>query len=67
MQIIFAGPILFALAISLIKTSTLLLYKRIFVRHDFYLVCHIMMGLTLAWFLASLFVSMLARFLIKSG
>lgn len=64
MQIIFAGPILFALSIALIKISTLLLYKRIFVTPNFYLACHTMMGLTLAWFLASIFVCMLARFLI---
>ena len=64
MQIIFAGPILFPLSIALIKISTLLLYKRIFVTPNFYLACHTMMGLTLAWFLASVFVCMLARFLI---
>jgi len=52
---LFVGPILFALTMLLIKTSTVLFYKRIFARGSFGVVCNIMMGLFMCWFLASLF------------
>lgn len=50
------GPILFAAIVALVKVSTLILYKRIFVTKRFHLACHVMMALTVGWFLTSIFV-----------
>ncbi len=47
---------MFATTIALVKTSTLLLYKRIFVIKRFQVACYGMMALTAGWFLASVFV-----------
>lgn len=54
---------MFATTIALVKTSTLLLYKRIFVTERFHLACHVMMAVTAGWFLTSLCVSALVTFL----
>ncbi|KAL8852118.1 MAG: hypothetical protein Q9221_002941 [Calogaya cf. arnoldii] len=54
-QILFAGTLLFATTIALIKASTLLLYKRLFVTNRFRQACNIVFGLTAGWFLASIF------------
>lgn len=52
-----AGPIVAATVIALIKVSTLVLFQRIFIIPKFRLACNIMIGLTAGWFLASVFVS----------
>ena len=59
LEILFAGPLIFATTITLIKVSTLLLYKRIFVTKQFFLACHVVIALTIGWYLASIFVSTL--------
>ena len=56
-KLLFAHSLLFPTVISLIKLSTLLMYKRIFIPKSFYIACHVIMGLTGAWFLASVLVS----------
>lgn len=49
-------PIIFATTVALVKVSTLILYKRIFVTKGFHLACLIMMVLTSGWFLTSILV-----------
>ena len=61
LKLLFAGPLLFAVAIFLIKASTLILYRRIFVTRGFGIACHIVMGLCAGWFFASVFVSPFTR------
>ena len=51
---------MFATTVALVKVSTLVLYKRIFVTKGFHLACHIIMILTAAWFLTSIFVGILS-------
>ena len=48
---------MFATSIALIKVSTLSLYQRIFITRRFSLTCYIVMGLSIAWFLASVLAS----------
>ncbi|KAI4137344.1 MAG: hypothetical protein L6R39_007340, partial [Caloplaca ligustica] len=54
-RLLFAGPFVFAITIALIKVSTLLLYKRLFITPRFHQACNVMFGLTTAWFLTSVF------------
>lgn len=51
----YLGPIIFAITIALVKTSTLILYKRIFLTKHFHLACHVMMALTAGWLITSIF------------
>lgn len=53
------GPLFFATTITLVKISTLVLYKRIFTTKLFHLAAHLMMALTAGWFLASILVGTL--------
>lgn len=55
-KIHYTGPLVFAIIIALVKKSTLVLYKGIFVRTRFQLACHVMMALTVGWLLTSIFV-----------
>lgn len=55
----YMGPLFFATTIALVKISTLVLYKRIFVTKLFHLAGHLMMALTANWFLASILVGTL--------
>ena len=64
-KILFAGPLIFATSIALIKISTLILYTRIFVTKGFRLACYMVMTLTTGWFLASIFVRVLQSFLVN--
>lgn len=56
----YMGPMIFATTIALVKVSTLILYKRIFVTKGFQLACHITMVLTASWFLTSILVGILS-------
>ena len=51
-----------ATVLALIKISTLVFYKRIFILPRFLLACNITIGVTLGWFLAYIFVSTLRIF-----
>ena len=55
-------PMIFAATVAVVKVSTLILYKRIFVTKDFHIACLIMMVLTAAWFLTSIFVGISSAF-----
>ena len=55
----YMGPLFFATTITLVKISTLVLYKRIFTTKLFHLAAHLMMALTAGWFLASILVGTL--------
>ncbi|CAD6592672.1 MAG: hypothetical protein ASARMPRED_006619 [Alectoria sarmentosa] len=49
-------PMVFAATVALVKVSTLILYKRIFVTKEFHLACLMMMVLTAGWFLTCILV-----------
>ena len=58
-QILFAGCVVFATVITLVKVSTLILYMRIFVIEAFFLACYVMLAVVAGWFVTSTFVSLL--------
>ena len=55
-------PMIFAATVALVKVSTLILYKRIFVTKGFHLACLMMMVLTAGWFLTSILVGISSAF-----
>lgn len=57
-QIMFAGPMIFALTITLIKMSTLFFYRRLFTVGRFRQACTLMFILTGGWFLTAIFVGL---------
>ena len=57
LKIQYIGILMFTTSIALVKISTLILYKRLFFTKNFHFACHVMMALTAAWFLESIFVS----------
>ena len=64
-QAIWAGSILIATVLALIKISTLVLYQRVFVIiPTFRLVCSVVMALTVGWYITYIFVSLVAQTLL---
>lgn len=55
-QVLFAGQILWAASISLIRIGLLLFYRRIFSTRTFRLFTNIMIGITTCWFITNFFV-----------
>ena len=53
----FAGPMIFAMTISLIKVSTLVFYRRLFTMGRFRRACNLMLALAGGWFLAAILAS----------
>jgi hypothetical protein len=54
-----ASEAIYSPAIAAVKFSILLLYKRLFPVGRFHVVCHIMMGFTMAWAITALLIPVL--------